>query len=200
MSGNKQSNFINELQKVSPLVNEENIINDTIFELIEESDIDKLFRLYNKIKNQIPPGVIQRNTEDKISILNEAEYKTHAYLVANSKNYLTGESYLYSIDEVNALLIQLDVLKSRLIELNSQLTVTLKVIESFGGVIQGTTGTVTQFLQSADNIEKYSTALINFYMSLNNFTTENIENIVNGLQVEYNTASLSTFEDKVRMG
>jgi len=182
-----------ELQKVSPNINEENIINDTIYELISEDEIDKLFRLYDKLKTKIKPGTIIRNGSNGISILNEAEYKTHAYLVANSKNFLTGESMMYSIDEVSTLLLQLDTLKSRLVEINSQVTSAFEIVSSFSSVITGITSATSDLMNSQDNVEKYSDAFKKFFLSLNTFTIDSLNNIVQGLQVEKNQIFLDNY-------
>lgn len=185
--------FDKELQQVSPIINEENVIDDKIFELVNEDEIDLLFRLYDKYKNKITPGKIIRNGEDNITILNEAEYKTHAYLVAGSKNYLTGDSMMYSIDEVNALVTQLDTLKSRILELNAQIGGLSSIIQSFETIITNINKTITDTMMSNNNIDIYSQAFIDFYISLNRFTIDNLNNIINSLQIEKNEFSLKNF-------
>lgn len=185
--------FNKEIQKVSPEINEENIINDTIYELLDEDEITTLFRLYDKLKDRISPGTILRNGDDKITILNEAEYKTHAYLIANSKNYLTGDSMFYSIDEVNTLVTQLDALKTRLYDLNSQILAMAAIIKSFQKIIENLNTSLTNVLSSNDNIEIYSKAFVDFYVTLNTFTIDNINNIINALQVEKNEFSLKNY-------
>lgn len=189
--------FKSELQKVSSQINEENIIDDTIFELASESEIDTLFRLYDKIKDNIPPGKITKNEVNGIVVENQAEYKTHAYLVANSKNYLEGNSFQYSSDDVALLLAQLETLRNRVVQLNDQVDATVKIINSYSGVLAGTTTTVTDLFKSGDNINLYSQAVINLFTNLEKLNATIISSGINAFLLENQNIDLKTFNTNI---
>lgn len=185
--------FKSELLKVSPLINEENVIDDTIFELVGEDELDTLFRLYDKLKKKIRPGLIKKSVVNGIVVENESEYKTHAYLVANSKNYLDGESFQYSANDVALLLTQNETLRNRLGQINNQLNATVKIINSFGGVVSGMNKSLADFLSSGDNQKKYSTALKGFISNFNNFNQSIVQNGINAFLLENQRIDLKNF-------
>ena len=185
--------FKSELLKVSTLINEENVIDDTIFELVEEDELDTLFRLYDKLKKKIRSGFIKKNVVNGIVVENESEYKTHAYLVANSKNYLDGESFQYSANDVALLLTQNETFRNRLGQINEQLNATVKIINSFGGVVSGMNKSLSDFLSSGDNQKKYSTALKDFMSNFNNFNQSIVQNGINAFLLENQRIDLKNF-------
>ena len=164
--------IITELQKVDQSIDEEQIIDDRIYELVGEDEIDLLFRLYDKLKDQITPGKILRNGDDGISILNEADPKTHAYLVANSKNFLTGDSALYSISEVNALLSQLENFKTRISTLQSTVNALSAILSNSISSMGGLNSILSEIMRSPDNVDKYSQEFAQFYEILDKFNIE----------------------------
>jgi len=177
-----------------PNINEENIIDDTIFELAGEDEIDTLFRLYDKLKDSIDPGKINKVPPTGVPVdANNTTYKTHAYLVANSVNYLTGDSAQYSPNEIEALLLQNDTLRNRIIQLNEQLNASVTIINSFGGVLGGMTKSLTDFMMSGDNITKYSPALQAFIGNYESFNNDIVQEGINAFLVENQKIDLKTF-------
>ena len=141
------SKFITELQEVSPRINEENIINDTIFELLEEDDLTKMFRLYDKLKaaGTIPPGIINRDVKNGVVVSNDANYKTHAYLIANSKNYMDGDGYMYSVVEMGILASQLESYRTKAKELENEVQSLNTTINSLISTINNVSETLPDF-------------------------------------------------------
>ena len=136
------SKFITELQAVSSNINEENIINDTIFELLEEDDLTKMFRLYDKLKASglIPAGTINREVNNGVVVSNDAKYKTHAYLVANSKSYMDGDGYMYSVVEMGILASQLESYRTKAKELENE--------------VQALNGTINSLISTINNVSE----------------------------------------------
>lgn len=170
------------IQQVSPSINEENVIDDTIFELIGDDELAQLFRLYDKLKNRIPPGKIVRNG-DGSTIANEAEYGTHAYLVANSKNFLSAESMLYSNSEVNNLVAQNLILSSSYLQLEAQTEAMFVIFESFQNVIKSLNTTLSNIMVSGSNIPQN---VAKYYEVLNMFALNSITETIKGYQFNAN--------------
>lgn len=179
--------IIEKIQKPSQAVNEERVIDDTIFELTGGDEVAEFFRTYDRIKSRIAPGKILKNG-DGVTIANEAEYATHAYLVANSKNFLTGESMLYTVSDVNALSAENLILSSSYTELQAQSEAAFTMLEGFQEVLNGLNETLKNVMASGSNIPQ---EVLNYYTTLNNFAVGVIDTARKGLQFSENDIYLS---------
>ena len=182
--------FKSELLKVSPLINEENVIDDTIFELVGEDELDTLFRLYDKLKKKIRPGLIKKSVVNGVVVENESEYKTHAYLVANSKNYLDGESYQYSSIDVQLLLTQMETFRNRVTQLNDQVNSLMNIVNSFNGILSGLNTSVAGLFTSEADTKKFNNTLAGFITNYYNFNRSIIQNGINSFLIENQTINL----------